>query len=144
MAAWQLFLRARGTVGYAFRPLALASLADAPDRLPSLVATVGRHLLSPGWGFVWPTMVLVLLVRRRAALHAKDGLLVGAPLLFLAIVPLAFLLSRFDPWLPHVVNSIDRLTLQAFPLAVWWLAAQAVDSGALGRSDDPNEDGEAV
>ena len=144
VAAWQLFLRARGTVGYAFRPLALASLADAPDRLPSLVATVGRHLLSPGWGFVWPTMVLVLLVRRRAALHAKDGLLVGAPLLFLAIVPLAFLLSRFDPWLPHVVNSIDRLTLQAFPLAVWWLAAQAVDSGALGRSDDPNEDEEAV
>ncbi len=128
---WQLLLLLDGSVRYVFRPPTPANLVGGLDRLPALVATVATHLAGPGWGFVFPAALAVLGVRRGAALRGAEPVLLLLPAGFLAVVSLSFLLTRFDPWLPHVVNSIDRLALQAFPLVVWWLAAQGVDAGVL-------------
>lgn len=121
-SAWQLFLLSRGTVRYVYA--APARLSESLERIPEILLVAARHLASPGWGFVWPAVLAVILVRGRASLRAPDGSLVLVPLGFLALVCASFLFTRFDPWLPHVVNSVDRLAFQAFPVAVWWLAVQ--------------------
>jgi hypothetical protein len=131
VALWQLFLLFGGTVRYVFLAPTPANFVAGLARLPVLVVIVTKHLAGPGWSFVFPATLAVLIVRRRTALRGADPGLLVLPIAFLAAVSASFLLSRFDPWLPHVVNSIDRLALQAFPVVVWWLAAQGVDAGVL-------------
>jgi hypothetical protein len=128
---WQLLLLRHGTVRYVFLPPTPANLLAGAERIPGIAHAVATHLAGPGWSFVFPAALVVLAFRRGAAVRASDGGLIGVSLGFLCVVSASFLLSRFDPWLPHVVNSIDRLAFQTFPLVVWWLAAQGVDAGAL-------------
>jgi hypothetical protein len=50
---------------------------------------------------------------------------------FLLLVSLSYVFSRFDPYLAHLNNSVERLMLQATPLLMWWLIAQCVSIGWL-------------
>jgi hypothetical protein len=50
---------------------------------------------------------------------------------FLLLAGTTYVFSRFDPYLAHVNNSVERLILQATPLALWWLVGQCVALGVV-------------
>lgn len=98
------------------------------ERTPEILLALVRCLLRPEWSFVWPLAALVALFSVRRLRAAERGLLL-APAAFLLAASAAFLFSRFDPWDRHLANSVDRLALQSFPLAVAGLAAAGARGG---------------
>jgi 4-amino-4-deoxy-L-arabinose transferase-like glycosyltransferase len=131
-AAWQLFLASRGTIRYVFLPLTLETLARNSGRLPEIARSLVKTSLDPAWNFVWPLVGLVLLVARRRALTRRDGWLVVPVVAFVSLGSLSYAFSRFEPFEAHLRNSVDRLLLQALPLALWWLAAQGAEAAREG------------
>jgi hypothetical protein len=127
-AAWQLFLASRGTIRYVFFPLTLETLVRNSSRLPEIARSLVRSSLDPAWSFVWPLVGLVLLVARGRALFRRDGWLIVSAATFVALGSLSYAFSRLEPFQAHLRNSVDRLLLQALPLALWWLAAQGPEA----------------
>ena len=104
-------------------------------RLPEIAVEVVRHLLSPDWNLVWLVVVMTVILRRRRALQGGSAGPIAGVAVFLAAVSASFIFSRFDPYLEHVANSLDRLIWQALPVAVWWLAVQAAESGLVETAE---------
>lgn len=126
-AAWQLFLASRGTIRYVFLPVTLETLARNGHRLPEIAGRLTRASLDPAWNFVWPLVGLALLAGGRKALSRPYGWLSVPVVLFVALAGLSYVFSGFEPYEPHLRNSVDRLLLQALPLALLWLAAQGAE-----------------
>jgi hypothetical protein len=51
--------------------------------------------------------------------------------IYLFLVSFTYIFSRFDPYLAHLNNSVERLMLQAIPLVWWWVVGQSVRLGWL-------------
>ncbi|HKC25583.1 MAG TPA: hypothetical protein VKF32_12615, partial [Thermoanaerobaculia bacterium] len=135
---WPLFLAVRGTVRYVYLPISLPTLTANASRAPRIAWEMARRIPSTYWNGAFLLAGLALLARGRRALAAKDGWVIVPAGLFLVVASGTFVLSRFDPWTAHLRNSADRLMLQALPLAIWFLAAQAADAGVFSRGDrDP-------
>ena len=132
---WQLFLGLHGTERFAFFAPTPALLWANLERLPEIAAEVARHLLFQDWNLVWLAVLVTLILRGRRALQGRSIAPIAGVAVFLAAVSAAFIFSRFDPYLEHVANSIDRLIWQTVPVAVWWLAAQAADSGLVATAE---------
>jgi hypothetical protein len=128
---WQFFLASHGTVRYVHSAVSWPVVLANVERLPAIATMSARSLLDPRWSFVWLLVAVVFLLRRRRSLRSPDGWLLVPVASFLVLSAATFVFSRFDPWEPHLSNSIDRLALQAVPLAVWWLAAQGAAAGWL-------------
>ncbi len=123
-AMWPLFLDLNGTQRFTFMPLTLTNLWLHLDRYPLILLDIIKRLLNPYWNFIWPLCGLTLLLRRAKILKVWSGWLIGLVAAYLLLMSLTYIFSRFDPYLAHLNNSVERLAVQAAPLAVWWLAGQ--------------------
>ena len=126
---WQLFLILNGTYRFTFWPLTPANFLMNLWRWPAIVAVMFGRLLNPYWNFTWLLAGLALVGRREKALRSPMGWLILPIIVDLALISLTYILSRFDPYLAHLNNSVERLILQATPLALWWLVGQSLALG---------------
>lgn len=129
--AWPIFLALNGTVRFTFLPLTIATLMTNLPRIPVIAAAMLARLLNPYWNFIWLFTGLVLLLRREKSWSAPVGWLVLPITGFLLLAGATYVFSRFDPYQAHVNNSVERLILQATPLAMWWLVGQCVALGLV-------------
>jgi hypothetical protein len=129
--AWPIFLAVNGTYRFTFLPLTVATLMTNLPRIPVITIAIAGRLLNPYWNFIWLFTGLVLLFRREKSGSAPVGWLVLPVVGFLLLAGTTYVFSRFDPYLAHVNNSIERLILQATPLALWWLVGQCVALGVI-------------
>jgi len=136
-ALWQLFLALRGTERFAFFAPTPARMWAHIYRLPEIALEAVRHLLSPDWNLIWLLVAITVILRRRRALQGGSAAPIAGVAVFLAAISASFMFSRFDPYVEHVANSLDRLIWQALPVAVWWLAVQAAESGLVATAE-PN------
>jgi hypothetical protein len=126
---WQYFLLVNGTQRFTFEPVIIGTLWANASRVPEIAGAVIRRLLNPYWNFVWLFAALVLLFRRQMVLEAPAGWLVLLVSGYLFLVNLTYLFSRFEPYLAHLNNSVERLIVQAVPLILLWLIGQGVSLG---------------
>lgn len=128
---WPAFLQIYGTHRFTFLPLTLATFWANLFRLPEIWLDMLTRLLNPYWNFGWLFAGAILVWRGWQALLAPLGWLILPIAGFLLLVSLSYVFSRFDPYLAHLNNSVERLMLQATPLLMWWLIAQCVSIGWL-------------
>jgi len=133
-STWASFLAVHGTVRTSHFPLTIANLAAHVDRVPRLAFELARRLVDTRWNAIFVLAAFALVARRGRALARRDGWVLVPAALFVAAAFSTYLLSRFDPYLAHLRNSAERLLLQALPLAVWFLAAQAADAPPDGEA----------
>src|SRR5690606_4011846 len=100
-----------------------ATVAANLPRWPVILIEMARRLLNPYWNFIWLFAGATLLVRRGRLFQPAAG--VGWLILpvagYLFLISLTYIVSRFDPYLAHLNNSVERLLLQGLPLILWWL-----------------------
>lgn len=115
---WLLFTLANHPSGRDFLPLTPATLAAHADRLPQIGAFVALQMLSfANWSLLWVLVAAALVAAGRRLTPAGRGLLA---LLMgqLGVYALAFVLSDWQPYTDHIRTSLDRLLVQAVPLAL--------------------------
>lgn len=127
---WLLFTLASHPGGRDFLPLTPATLAAHADRLPQIGAFVALQMLSfANWSLLWVLVAAALVAAGRRLTPAGRGLLAllaGQ----LGVYVLAFVLSDWQPYTDHMRTSLDRLLVQAVPLALLVLVETI---HALGR-----------
>ena len=129
--AWPIFLTLNGTYRFTFLPLTVDTLITNLPRIPTIATAMLARLLNPYWNFIWLFTGLILLLRREKSGSAPVGWLVLPVAGFLLLASTTYVFSRFDPYLAHINNSVERLILQATPLALWWLVGQCVALGVV-------------
>jgi hypothetical protein len=137
---WQIFLALHGTYRFTFMPLTPTNLVSHLPRLPLIWLEMGKRLLNPYWNSIWLLGGGLLLFRRGHIFQERNYLawlivLVG---IYLFLVSFTYIFSRFDPYLAHLNNSVERLMLQAIPLVWWWVVGQSVRLGWL-KSNQENQ-----
>lgn len=121
---WGLFLRLHGTQEFAFMPLTAHNLWLYGHRYPTILSQFGSHMASLNWNGIWLLSLGVFIWRGRQGVTAVSDLLIIPVAFFLLCVSVSYIFSRFNPYLAHLQNSLDRLLWQALPLTILWLAAQ--------------------
>ncbi len=130
---WLLFAHVAQPLPRDFGPVTPATLLRHLDRLPRVALVMGRQMLTfSNWGPFWPLVGLALAVRGRhlpapgrglaVLLAAQLGLYVGV-----------FEFSNWQPYVAHAQGTLDRLLLQATPLACLTLIACAHQTKAAAR-----------
>ena len=127
---WLLCTRAVHPTGRDFLPFTIGVFMAHLDRLPHIAVFFALQMLDfANWSLLWLVLAgCVLLAWRRL-----DGAGRGALLLLLgqlALYMLAFVFSDWQPYTDHLRTSLDRLLVQAAPLAVVALLEAAVALGA--------------
>lgn len=130
---WLAFTHAIRPIGRDFLPLTAVTFMAHLDRLPQIGAFMGLQMLSfANWSLLWLVLAAIVPLALRRADAAGRGLL-----LLLAgqvgIYVLAFVFSDWRPYQDHMRTSLDRLLVQAVPLAVLLLVEV---THAAGRRDD--------
>ena len=138
---WQYFLWQHGTVRFTFLPLTWQTIVVNSPRWPIIVWEMVKRLLNPYWNFVWFFFGITLLIRIKQILcdpAPLNGLLL-LTISFLFLTSLTYIFTRFDPYLAHLNNSVERLMLQAVPVTLWWLVGQGVARGWLSQNADEEQ-----
>jgi len=115
---WFLFVHIQHPLPRDFGPVTLSILGNHLDRLPHLAALVGQQMVTWGnWGPFW--IVLGCAVSwngcRLAAPSRALVLLLAAQV---GVYIMVFVFSNWQPYDAHARGTLDRLLLQATPLAV--------------------------
>lgn len=122
---WLLFNWRTHPIGRDFLPLTPGTLLAHLDRLPEIARFFGLLMLSfQHWSLLWVVLAAVLVLRRRN-LTGRGGALLVLLALQLAVYALAFVFSDWQPYTDHIRTSLDRLLVQAVPLAVLVLSEVA-------------------
>jgi hypothetical protein len=132
---WLLFLHYAQPLPRDFGPVTLTALLQHLDRLPRVASLMGQQMLTfSNWGPFWLVLGLTLAVGGRrlpapgwglvALLAAQLGLYVGV-----------FEFSNWHPYVAHAQGSLDRLLLQATPLACLTLCTCVQRTRAVARRD---------
>jgi hypothetical protein len=122
---WLLFTWWVHPFGRDFLPLTPGTLFSHLDRLPEIARFFGLLMLSfQHWSLLWVVLAAVLFLRRRD-LSPQGRALLALLALQLAVYALAFVFSDWQPYTDHMRTSLDRLLVQALPLAVLALSEVA-------------------
>lgn len=120
---WLLFVRIAHPLPRDFDPVALATLILHLGRLPRVALLVGQQMLVwDNWGPFWIVLAIALLARGRYLSPAGRALIVllgGQIGLYIGV----FAFSNWQSYMVHAQGTLDRLLLQATPLAVLCLVA---------------------
>ena len=115
---WTLFSHLTHPLARDFLPFTLAGFLAHAGRLPHIVA---MFLLQPlafeNWSLFWVVLAALLIAAARRLTPAAYGLL----LLLLCqegVYVISFVFSDWQPYTAHVRTSLDRLLMQAVPLAL--------------------------
>lgn len=115
---WLLFVRLVHPLPRDFDPVTLTTFIHHLARLPHVALLVGQQMLMwDNWGSFWILLGLVLVARGRdlaPAGHALIALLGGQIGLYIGV----FAFSNWQSYVVHAQGTLDRLLLQATPLAV--------------------------
>jgi hypothetical protein len=122
---WEIFLHTVHPPGTDFLPVTPAVLLAHLYRLPSIGAEFVLQMLSAGnWSLLWGMLAATLLLTaRRLSPHGYGlcAVLLGQ----LGVYAMAYVFSSWSLYLVHIWTSLDRLLLQAAPLAVLVLVETA-------------------
>jgi hypothetical protein len=133
--SWQFFLAVNGTYRYTFLPLTLTTFWTNLFRLPEIGLGLFARLLNPYWNSIWLFVGLILLSRNKKVGLAPLGWLILPVAGYMVLISFSYVFSRFEPYLAHLNNSVERLILQAVPLAGWWLIGQCVSMGWVRNNE---------
>lgn len=115
---WILFVRAERPLPRDFDPVVLTTFIHHLGRLPRVALLVGQQMLTWGnWGPFWIVLAIALLTRARYLSTAGRALIVllgGQVGLYIGV----FAFSNWQSYVVHAQGTLDRLLLQATPLAV--------------------------
>ncbi len=132
---WLIFSLIARPVGSDFRPLTIAVFVANANRLPHIVARfAGETLDVSRWSAFWITLTALLVAAARR-LSPRGRLLLAMLATQLAIYLVGYVFSDWRSYDDHIGSSLNRLMIQAVPLAVLVAveAANALPSGALMR-----------
>ncbi len=129
---WLLFCRAVRPLGRDFLPLTPSVFLAHIDRLPHILALFALQTLDfANWSLLWVLLAVALPLAARRFPPPGRGLL----LLLLGqigVYALSFVFSDWQPYTAHVQTSLDRLLVQATPLALLLLVESIHALGAIG------------
>lgn len=115
---WLLFTWSEHPSGRDFLPMTAVTLVTHIGRAPHIVLSVALQMLDfANWSLLWPAVAalsILCLVRRSPGAFGLMLLL----LLQIGVYGLAFAFSSWQPYTAHVQTSLDRLLVQATPLAL--------------------------
>lgn len=115
---WLLFVRLVHPLPRDFDPVTLTTLIHHLGRLPRVALLVGQQMLVwDNWGPFWIVLAVVLILRARYLAPAGRALIVllgGQIGLYIGV----FAFSNWQSYVAHAQGTLDRLLLQATPLAV--------------------------
>jgi hypothetical protein len=103
--------------------------------VPEIGLGLLARLLNPYWNFIWLFAGLALLSRNKKVRLAPLGWLILPVAGYVVLISFSYVFSRFEPYLAHLDNSVERLILQVAPLAGWWLIGQCVSMGWVGNTE---------
>jgi len=115
---WLVFCRVVHPLGRDFLPLTPAVFLTHAGRLPHIGAMFLLQTLAFGnWSLLWPLLAAALISKARLLSPAAWGL---AALLLsqVGVYAVSFVFSDWQPYTAHIQTSLDRLLVQAAPLAV--------------------------
>lgn len=115
---WLLFLRFREPLSRDFNPVTLKALLGHADRIPHVALVVGQQMLTwSNWGPFWLLLAagLVMYAKRLSAAERALATLLAAQI---GVYMVVFVFSNWQSYLAHAQGTMDRLLLQATPLAV--------------------------
>jgi len=117
---WLVFTRIVRPGGSDVLPITPAVFVANVGRLPTIALYVVREALDlEGWGVFWIVVaVAVLLALRRRRLSPQGGILLLVLLGQLAVYMAGYIFSSWTPYTLHIDSSLNRLMLQAVPLAL--------------------------
>ncbi len=117
---WLVFTRIVRPGGSDVQPITPAVFVANVGRLPTIALYVVREALDvEGWGVFWIVVVAaVLLALRRRLLSPQGGILLLVLLGQLAVYMAGYVFSSWTPYTLHIDSSLNRLMLQAVPLAL--------------------------
>jgi hypothetical protein len=130
---WLLFSLVVRPLGRDFLPFTPSVFLAHADRLPHIVTLFLLQMLDfANWGLLWLLLaVLLLMAARRLPPHGRGLLLLLLGQLCVYMV--SFVFSDWQPYTAHIQTSLDRLLLQAVPLALLLLVDVAYTVGT-GRA----------
>lgn len=115
---WLLFTHVAHPLGRDFLPLTPAVFLAHAGRLPHIAAMFGLQMLDVGnWSALWVALAGALFVFGRR-LSASGWLLLFVLCAQIGAYITSFVFSDWQPYTAHVQTSVDRLLIQAAPLAV--------------------------
>lgn len=129
--SWQLYLNWHGTYRFTFMPLTLNNFWLNSSRLLPLTLRLIKRLIGFQWYFMGIVISLIVLYQRHHIFKVRNGWLILPASAYIGLISLTYVFSRFNPYLAHFNNSIDRLIWQAYPLILWWLVSQSVNLGLI-------------
>lgn len=133
---WLLFMRVAHPLGRDFLPLTPAVFLAHAGRLPHIAALFGLQMLDvENWSALWVALAGALFVFGRR-LSASGWLLLLVLCAQIGAYMTSFVFSDWQPYIAHVQTSVDRLLIQAAPLAVLVLV-EAVETRASRRAMRP-------
>lgn len=109
---WYCFLQKIGAKGVDF------GVIFHSDRIWEILAYVRRLVkYAPYWGYFWLLFGIVLVVTARRLREKPYAYVTLAVCLPMAVYPLLFLFSSWEPYTEHMRTSLDRLWMQMIPVA---------------------------
>jgi hypothetical protein len=118
LSPWFLVLGLTHPSGGDFFPVTIPVFVTHISRFPHILLYVALHMLNvTTWGLFWLvlTAVVVLALRRGSRISYGLLLLLAGQL---GAYALCFVFSYWKPYTTHIETSLDRLLVQALPLAI--------------------------
>jgi hypothetical protein len=138
---WFLFVRMQHPLPRDFDPVTVTTLGNHLDRLPHLVVLVGQQMVTWGnWGAFWIVLGCAIVWNGRR-LAAPGRALAALLATQVGVYVVVFVFSNWQPYDAHAQGTLDRLLLQATPLAVLVLLACVHRSACAGAIHQTPSDG---
>jgi len=143
---WILFSLVVRPVGADFRPLTIGVFLAHADRLPHIAVRFVEEVIDVShWSLFWIGLAALLAAAARR-LSPQGRLLLAMLAAQLAVYLVGYVFSDWQSYDDHIGSSLNRLVLQAVPLAalVAVEAARALPAGYVLRRAAPSREDESL